>query len=60
MKQYPYSDSTDVVIYNNDNNKKKDKKNRKPKTWVVAVSCGIGSQHIHCWNNIWSGRSDRQ
>lgn len=43
MKQYPYSDSTDVVIYNNDNNKKKDKKNRKPKTWVVAVSSALAA-----------------
>ena len=43
MKQYPYSDSTDVVIYDNSNSKKKDKKNRKPKTWVVAVSSALAA-----------------
>lgn len=43
MKQYPYSDSTDVVIYDNSSNKKKDKKNRKPKTWVVAVSSALAA-----------------
>ena len=43
MKQYPYSDSTDVVIYDNSNSKKKEKKNRKPKTWVVAVSSALAA-----------------
>ena len=42
MKQYPYSDSTDVVVYENKNDKKK-KKDRKPKTWVVAVSSALAA-----------------
>lgn len=42
MKQYPYSDSTDVVVYENKNDKK-NKKDRKPKTWVVAVSSALAA-----------------
>ena len=42
MKQYPYCDSTDVVVYENKNDKKK-KKDRKPKTWVVAVSSALAA-----------------
>lgn len=42
MKQYPYSDSTDVVVYENKNDKK-NKKDRRPKTWVVAVSSALAA-----------------
>lgn len=42
MKQYPYNDSTDVIVYeNNDNNRKK--KEKKPKTWLVAVSSALAA-----------------
>ncbi len=39
MKRYPYSDSTDVVIYNNHDDKKK--KKRIKGTWVVAVTSAL-------------------
>lgn len=41
MKQYPYNDSTEVTVYNNDNDKKK--KEKKPKTWLVAVSSALAA-----------------
>lgn len=42
MKQYPYNDSTDVIVYeNNDNNRKK--KEKKPRTWLVAVSSALAA-----------------
>lgn len=37
MKQYPYNDSTDVVIYNRPEPKK------KSKTWVVALSSALAA-----------------
>lgn len=40
MKQYPYNDSTDVVIYENKENTKK-KKDRKPRVWLTAVSSAL-------------------
>lgn len=40
MKQYPYSDSTDVIIYSRPEEKKKEK---KPKTWVVAMSSALAA-----------------
>lgn len=39
MKKYPYSDSTDVVIYDSFEHKKKTKK--KPATWAVAATSAI-------------------
>ena len=42
MKRYPYSDSTDVVIYNNNDNKKQ-KKERKQRPWVIAVSSALAA-----------------
>ncbi len=42
MKQYPYSDSTDVIIYNRPDNNK-NKKDKKPKMWVVALSSALAA-----------------
>lgn len=39
MKQYPYNDSTDLVIYN----RYEDKKNKKPKTWLVAITSALAA-----------------
>lgn len=39
MKHYPYSDSTDVVIYN----KPEQKKKKKTKTWVVALCSALAA-----------------
>ena len=38
MQQYPYNDSTDMIIYNHPTPKKKKKKS---KTWVVALSSAL-------------------
>ena len=38
MKNYPYSDSTDIVIYNKPVEKKK-----KPKTWLVALTSALAA-----------------
>ena len=64
MKKYPYSDSTDVVIYNNPENKKKRKK--KLGLWAVAavsaalasvftVTATLGVQYLLNRSNIGSG-----
>ena len=42
MKRYPYSDSTDVVIYNGNDNKKK-KREKKQRPWVIAVSSALAA-----------------
>lgn len=42
MKQYPYSDSTDVIIYDRFEEQRK-KKEKKPKTWLVAVSSALAA-----------------
>ena len=39
MKQYPYSDSTDMVIYQRPEPKKK----KSPKTWVVALCSALAA-----------------
>lgn len=39
MKQYPYSDSTDMVIYTRPEPKKK----KTPKTWVVALCSALAA-----------------
>lgn len=43
MKQYPYSDSTDMIIYNRYDNDKKQKKDKKPKTWLVALTSALAA-----------------
>lgn len=43
MKEYPYSDSTEVVIYNREKNSNSNKNNKKPKTWMVAVSSALAA-----------------
>lgn len=40
MKQYPYNDSTEIVIYERPQQKKEKK---KPKTWLVAVSSALAA-----------------
>lgn len=42
MKQYPYSDSTDVVIYSRPDTHRK-KKDRKPKMWFVALTSALAA-----------------
>ncbi len=41
MKQYPYNDSTDIVIYDRFENEKK--KNKTTKPWVVAIVSALAS-----------------
>ena len=41
MKRYPYSDSTDMIIYNQPEKKKR--KKRKPGMWTVAVSSALAA-----------------
>ena len=41
MKKYPYTDSTDLVIY--DKQEKKNKGSKKPKTWLVAMSSAVAA-----------------
>ncbi len=41
MKQYPYNDTTDIIVYDND--KENGKKKKEPKTWVVAVSSALAA-----------------
>lgn len=41
MKQYPYNDSTDIVIYNKEPDVKKGKK--KNKTWLVAITSALAA-----------------
>lgn len=36
MKKYPYTDSTDLIIY-----ERKEKKEKKPKTWLIAISSAL-------------------
>ena len=36
MKKYPYTDSTDLIIY-----ERKEKKAKKPRTWLVAISSAL-------------------
>ena len=43
MKQYPYNDSTDMVVYDIRNAKDEKKKRKKPNTWVVAVSSALAA-----------------
>lgn len=43
MKHYPYSDSTDMIIYNRYDNDNKQKKEKKPKTWLVALSSALAA-----------------
>lgn len=38
MKKYPYTDSTDLIVYD-----RKEKKNKKPKTWLVAISSALAA-----------------
>ncbi len=38
MKQYPYNDTTDLVVYDNE---QKEKKNKSPKMWVVATASAL-------------------
>ena len=40
MKQYPYNDSTDIVVYDQYKDQRA-KKEKKPKTWLVAVSSAL-------------------
>lgn len=42
MKQYPYSDSTDLVVYDMTCNKN-EKKRKKPGTWVVALASALAA-----------------
>lgn len=42
MKQYPYNDTTDIIIYDN-NKDNKQKRNKQPKTWVVAISSALAA-----------------
>ena len=42
MKQYPYSDSTDLVVYDITCNKN-EKKKKKPGTWVVALTSALAA-----------------
>lgn len=42
MKQYPYNDSTDVVIYNRPEKKKRQKKFDK-RLWITAVSSALAA-----------------
>lgn len=51
MKQYPYNDSTDVVIYNKPNNEKKKKK--KSNTWVVAISSALIASVLTVATSSW-------
>lgn len=39
MKQYPYNDSTDLVIYN----RQEKKKDKKPKVWLAAISSALAA-----------------
>lgn len=44
MKKYPYSDSTDVIIYEADENDMKKKKQRKkPSTFMVAITSALAA-----------------
>ena len=43
MKRYPYTDSTDIVIYN-----QKEKKPKKPKTWVACLSSAVAASLLTC------------
>ncbi|MDD6483788.1 MAG: trypsin-like peptidase domain-containing protein [Clostridiales bacterium] len=38
MKKYPHTDSTDLMLYN-----VKPKKNKKPRTWLVALSSAVAA-----------------
>lgn len=38
MKKYPYTDSTDLIVYD-----RKEKKNKKPKTWLVAIASALAA-----------------
>ena len=38
MKQYPYNDTTDLVVYNNE---QKEKKTKSSKLWVVATASAL-------------------
>lgn len=38
MKKYPYTDSTDIIVY-----EMKKKKNKKPKLWLVGLSSAIAA-----------------
>ncbi len=38
MKKYPYTDSTDLIIYDN-----KEKKAKKPKAWLVAMTSALAA-----------------
>ena len=40
MKQYPYNDSTDVIIYDR-YAEERARKEKKPKTWLVAISSAL-------------------
>ena len=43
MKQYPYNDSTDLVVLDITNNKNEKKKKKKPGTWVVALTSALAA-----------------
>lgn len=43
MKRYPYTDSTDIVIYN-----QKEKKQKKPKTWIACLSSAVAASLLTC------------
>lgn len=43
MKQYPYNDSTDMIIYNRSDRNDFPKKSKKPKTWLVALSSALAA-----------------
>ena len=38
MKKYPYTESTDLVVYN-----RKPKKEKKPKVWLTAVCSALAA-----------------
>ena len=38
MKKYPYTESTDLIIYN-----EKPKKEKKPKIWLAMVSSALAA-----------------
>ncbi|MBQ3427446.1 MAG: trypsin-like peptidase domain-containing protein [Clostridia bacterium] len=43
MKQYPYSESTDMVVYDIRNAENEKKKKKRPNTWVVAISSALAA-----------------
>ena len=42
MKKYPYTESTDLIIYD-----QKPKKEKKQKVWLTAVCSALAAKHIY-------------